>query len=144
MHLYVRLKARFAVEIVPGVTGMSGCWTAAGMPMTWGDDVLTVLPGTLPPRPCVERLQRCDAAVIMKLGRNLAKVRAALADAGLLDARSTSSAARWRASVVTAARATRRRRGALFLAGARARPGAAAVTRRARVVGLGPGPGATG
>ncbi len=30
MHLHSRLKGRFAVEIVPGVTGMSGCWTAAG------------------------------------------------------------------------------------------------------------------
>ena len=25
MHLFVRLKARFASTIVPGVTGMSGC-----------------------------------------------------------------------------------------------------------------------
>ena len=25
MHLFVRLKARFACEIVPGVTGMAGC-----------------------------------------------------------------------------------------------------------------------
>ena len=50
MHLYVRLRERFAVTIVPGVTGMAGCWAAAGEPMTWGDDVLTVLPGTLAAR----------------------------------------------------------------------------------------------
>ena len=47
MHLYVRLKDRFDVEIIPGVTGMSGCWSAAKTPMAWGDDVLSVLPGTL-------------------------------------------------------------------------------------------------
>ena len=85
MHLYVRLRERFPCAIVPGVTGMSGCWTAAGEPMTWGDDVLTVVPGTLPPGPLLARLAAADAAVIMKLGRNLPKVRAALAAAGLLE-----------------------------------------------------------
>ncbi len=85
MHLYLRLRERFAVTIVPGVSGMSGCWTAAGLPMTWGDDVLTVLPGTLPARVLREKLIASDAVVIMKLGQNLAKVRAAIAAAGLLE-----------------------------------------------------------
>ena len=85
MHLYVRLRERFPCRIVPGVTGMSGCWTAAGEPMTWGDDVLTVVPGTLPPEALRTRFLAADAAVVMKLGRNLPKVRAALADAGLLE-----------------------------------------------------------
>ena len=47
MHLWRRLEARFTIEVVPGVTGMSGCWTRAGAPITWGDDILTVLPATL-------------------------------------------------------------------------------------------------
>ncbi|MEJ1157192.1 precorrin-2 C(20)-methyltransferase [Prosthecomicrobium sp. N25] len=85
MHLFVRLQGRFSVSIVPGVTGMSGCWTAARAPITWGDDVLTVLPGTLPSEDLVERLKSTDAAVIMKLGTNFPKVRAAVAAAGLLD-----------------------------------------------------------
>ena len=85
MHLYVRLRDRFPCTIVPGVTGMSGCWTAAGEPMTWGDDVLTILPGTLAAGPLSARLAAADAAVVMKLGRNLPKVRAALAEAGLLE-----------------------------------------------------------
>ena len=85
MHLWRRLKDRFPVEVVPGVTGMSGCWTRAGTPITWGDVVLTVLPATLPHAALVERLARTDAAVIMKLGRHLAKVRAALAEAGVLE-----------------------------------------------------------
>ena len=85
MHLYVRLRERFPCAIVPGVSGMSGCWTAAGEPMTWGDDVLTVVPGTLAAGPLAARLAAADAAVVMKLGRNLPKVRAALAEAGLLE-----------------------------------------------------------
>jgi precorrin-2/cobalt-factor-2 C20-methyltransferase len=85
MHLWRRLKDRFPVEVVPGVTGMSGCWTRAGTPITWGDDVLTVLPATLPHAALVERLRHTDAAVLMKLGRHLPKVRAALAEAGVLE-----------------------------------------------------------
>ena len=85
MHLFTRLKARFAVAIVPGVSGMAGAWAAAQAPMTWGDDSLVVLPGTLAPHALAARLVDCDGAVIMKIGRNLAKVRAALGAAGVLE-----------------------------------------------------------
>lgn len=84
MHIYVRLRARFCISICPGVTGMSGCWTAAGEPIAWGDDVLMVLPATLSREALTNRLMAADAAVIMKLGRNFAKVKAALAETGLL------------------------------------------------------------
>jgi precorrin-2/cobalt-factor-2 C20-methyltransferase len=83
MHLWRRLAGRFPVEIVPGVTGMSGCWARAGTPVTWGDDTLTVLAGTLSEAELARRLAATDAAVIMKVGRNLAKVRRAVAAAGL-------------------------------------------------------------
>jgi precorrin-2/cobalt-factor-2 C20-methyltransferase len=84
MHMWRRLAADFPVEVVPGVTGMSGCWTSARLPMTWGDDTLAVLPGTLAEERLVERLKLTDAAVIMKVGKNLAKVRRAVEGAGLL------------------------------------------------------------
>ena len=84
MHMWRRLAPDFPVEVVPGVTGMSGCWTRANLPMTWGNDTLAVLPGTLPEGTLVDRLQRTDAAVIMKVGRNLAKVRRAVEAAGLM------------------------------------------------------------
>ena len=84
MHMWRRLSADFPVEVVPGVTGMSGCWTSAKTPITWGDDMLAVLPGTLGESQLVERLKLTDAAVIMKVGRNLAKVRRAVEAAGLL------------------------------------------------------------
>ena len=84
MHLYERLRGRFATQICAGVSGMSGCWAAAGHAMTWGDDVLGVVPGTLPEAELTERLRACDAAVVMKLGRNFGKVRRAIAAAGLL------------------------------------------------------------
>lgn len=85
MHVFVRLQDRARIDVTPGVTGMSGCWTAAGRPITWGDDVLTVLPGTLPGDELTRRLRDTDAAVVMKLGSNFPKVRAAIEAAGLAD-----------------------------------------------------------
>lgn len=84
MHMWRRLAADFPVEVVPGVTGMSGCWTRANLPITWGNDTLAVLPGTLEETQLTDRLRLTDAAVIMKVGRNLGKVRRAVEAAGLL------------------------------------------------------------
>jgi precorrin-2/cobalt-factor-2 C20-methyltransferase len=85
MHLHIRLAPRYPTEIVAGVTGMSGCWSATAMPIAQGDDVFTVLPGTLPEYELERRLADTDAAVVMKIGRHLAKVRRALERAGRLD-----------------------------------------------------------
>jgi precorrin-2/cobalt-factor-2 C20-methyltransferase len=63
---------------------MSGCWTRANAPITWGDDILSVLPGTLGEEQLTRRLADTDAAVIMKVGKNLAKIRRAVEAAGLL------------------------------------------------------------
>ena len=73
--------------MVPGVTAMSGCWSPVGAPIVQGDDVLTVLPGTLSEAELTRRLADTDAAVVMKVGRNLPKVRRALAATGRLDRR---------------------------------------------------------
>ena len=85
MHLHVRLAARYPTEVVAGVTGMSGCWSAVGTPIAQGNDVFTVLPGTLSENELERRLGDANCAVIMKLGRNLPKVRRALRRAGRLD-----------------------------------------------------------
>lgn len=85
MHLHSRLQGRADIEVVPGITGMTGCWTATGIPITWGDDVLTVLMGTLAEDNLIRHMAAADALVVMKTGRNLPKVRRALAAAGRLD-----------------------------------------------------------
>lgn len=84
MHLHARLSPRFPAEIIAGVTGMSGCWSTAAMPIAQGDDVFTVLPATLPEEELARRLADADAAVVMKVGRHLPKLRRALKTSGRL------------------------------------------------------------
>jgi len=85
MHLHTRLQGRAEIEVIAGIPGMAGCWNVAGLPIALGDDVMTVLMGTLPETELERRVQNSDALVIMKTGRNLAKIRRALARAGRLD-----------------------------------------------------------
>ena len=85
MHLYSRLSGVVEMEVIPGITGMSGCWTATGQPITWGDDVLSVLMGTLPEEELMRHMAQADALVVMKTGRNLPKIRRALDASGRLD-----------------------------------------------------------
>jgi precorrin-2/cobalt-factor-2 C20-methyltransferase len=84
MHLHARLASRYPTEVIAGVTGMSGCWSSVGAPIAQGDDVFTVLPGTLTETELERRIGDTDAAVIMKVGRHLPKVRRALERTGRL------------------------------------------------------------
>lgn len=86
MHLYTRLQGRAAVDVIPGIPGMAGCWSVTGVPITWGDDVMVVLMGTLPEDELLRHMHSADALVIMKTGRHLPRVRRALERAGRLAA----------------------------------------------------------
>ncbi len=82
MHMHTRLAERFTAVIVPGVTSVSAASAAIGTPLATGDEVLSVLPGTLPVSELARRLADTDAAVIMKLGRTYSQVREALSLCG--------------------------------------------------------------
>ncbi|MGJ3508128.1 precorrin-2 C(20)-methyltransferase [Enemella sp. A6] len=85
MYLHDRLAPEFETVVVPGVTAISGGTAAIPEPLCRHEDVLTVLPGTLPVPELARRLADTDAAVIMKLGRTFAGVVEALRQAGLLE-----------------------------------------------------------
>ncbi|MGH3299510.1 MAG: precorrin-3B C(17)-methyltransferase, partial [Trebonia sp.] len=85
MHMHKRISGRFRTEIVPGVTSVSAASAALALPLVEGDDVLTVLPGTLGPAELTARLRGAGAAAVMKIGRSYPGVRAALKDAGRLE-----------------------------------------------------------
>src|ERR671920_1240558 len=85
MHMHQRLAPRYPTEAVPGVTSVSGAAAAVGRPLVERDEVLTVLPGTLPADELAEWLATTDAAAVMKLGRTFPAVREAFDRAGVLD-----------------------------------------------------------
>src|SRR5580698_6082704 len=85
MHMHKRISGRYRTEIVPGITSVSAASAALAMPLVEGDDVLTVLPGTLGRDELAGRLRGTGAAAVMKIGRSYPGVRAALKDAGRLD-----------------------------------------------------------
>src|SRR5918993_5134485 len=85
MHMHKRLAHRYEAAVVPGVTSVSAASAVLGRPLVERDEVLTVLPGTLPPDELAARLAQTDAAAVMKLGRTFTGVRAALATSGRLD-----------------------------------------------------------
>jgi precorrin-2/cobalt-factor-2 C20-methyltransferase len=84
MHLHTRLQGRAAIDVIAGIPGMAGCWNKVGQAIALGDDVMTVLMGTLSEAELERRAHNADALVIMKTGRNLGKIRRALAAAGRL------------------------------------------------------------
>ena len=143
MHLHARLASRFSAEIVAGVTGMSGCWSAAGMPIAQGDDVFTVLPATLPEGELTRRLADADAAVVMKVGRHLPKVAPRARPQRPAAARHLCRARHHGGREDDSAGRQARRRRALFRrragAGLGRTAGRKAMSGRLVVVGLGPG-----
>lgn len=85
MYLHDRLAGEFDATVVPGVTSVSGSTAALGAGLCRHEDVLTIIPGTLPVPELAWRLAQTEAAVVMKLGRTFAGVREALRQAGRLD-----------------------------------------------------------
>ncbi|MBJ8345576.1 precorrin-2 C(20)-methyltransferase [Antrihabitans sp. YC2-6] len=103
MHMHKRLADRFESEIIPGVTSVSAACAALGTPLVEGDQVLTILPGTLPESELARRLRDTDAAAILKLGRTYPAVRQALTEAGRLgDARYVERASSQRQRIADA------------------------------------------
>ena len=85
IYLMARLAPRFAVEVVPGVPAMMAAAAALRVPVATLDDAVAVIPATLAEDRIAGLLAAADAAVIMKVGRHLAKVRRVLDRQGLMN-----------------------------------------------------------
>jgi precorrin-2/cobalt-factor-2 C20-methyltransferase len=85
MYLHDRLAERYEAQVIPGVCSMLGGAAVLGAPLVYRNQSLSVLSGVLPAEELSRRLADADAAVIMKLGRNLPKVRAVLEALGLAE-----------------------------------------------------------
>ena len=85
IHIFERLKERFEIEIIPGVTGMSGAWSATRIPMVSGNEIMTILMGTLNEKKLKSQIKKSDVLVIMKIGKNFKKIFRVFKDENLLD-----------------------------------------------------------
>ena len=83
--ILTRLAGRYPVMVVPGVSSLTACAAAAGVPLAQRDDTLAVIPAGLAEDELALRLMQVDAAAIIKLGRHFPKLRRVLAHLGLLD-----------------------------------------------------------
>lgn len=77
-HLVERLGSRFESTAIPGITSMCAAAAMAMKPLAIRDQPLVVVPATLPPARITALLKEAERVVILKVGRHLAKVRAAL------------------------------------------------------------------
>ncbi|MGA5420741.1 precorrin-2 C(20)-methyltransferase [Streptomyces lavendulocolor] len=84
-HMHKRLAHRYDTEVIPGVTSVSASAARLGKPLCEAEEILTIIPGTLPEEELTARLASTDSAVVMKLGRTFPAVRRALERAGRLD-----------------------------------------------------------
>ncbi|MGI9484822.1 MAG: precorrin-2 C(20)-methyltransferase [Geminicoccaceae bacterium] len=84
-HILGRLHSQYPVEVVPGVCSVMAAAAATEQPLAFGAEGFSVLPATMPEECLSTRLKAADAAVIMKLGRHIEKVRMVLENLGLVD-----------------------------------------------------------
>ena len=141
IYLHERLAPRYRTEVVPGVTSFSAAAASAGLPLARRDEVLTILPGTLPADALATLLSTSDAAVVIKLGRNFSKVRDAArraeVDGRAVFVERASSLDEQRAALGDVNEDTVRYMSLVLVPG-RADGAAAAAAGRLAVVGLGP------
>jgi len=84
MYIFNRLSDRFHTEVIPGISSTFASAAMLGAPLTYRNDVLSIMPATLEADILRDRLAVADAAIIIKLGRHFAKVKAVLEELGLL------------------------------------------------------------
>lgn len=85
MHIFMRVKDRYAVTVVPGVNSIMACGALLPRPLVMRDDVLAVIPGTLDDAGLRASMDANRATVIMKVGSNLGRIVAIARELGLAD-----------------------------------------------------------
>lgn len=83
MYLFSRMADRFPIQVVPGISSLTAGAAALGTPLAAQNDVLSVIPAPLPEETLESRLAATDAAVVIKIGRHLGKLRRVLDRLGL-------------------------------------------------------------
>lgn len=82
MYLIERLSDVAEIEIVPGITSLTAAAAEIGRPLAARNDILKVLPGTLPDEDLRREMQTADALAIIKPAAHLDRIRALLQETG--------------------------------------------------------------
>lgn len=85
IYLFARLSPRFAVEVVPGISSVMAASADLQSPLCAWDDGVSIIPATRTEAEIEAALRTADAAVIMKVGRHLPKIRRVLERLDLWD-----------------------------------------------------------
>lgn len=85
IHIFQIQKKYYEIEVVPGVTGMSGAWSVSKIPMVTGKETMSIVMGTLSKEKLKTHLNKSDSLVIMKIGHNYKKIYEVLKDNNLID-----------------------------------------------------------
>ena len=80
-----RLVPRYPVIVVPGVSSLTACAAAAGLPLAQRDHALAVIPATLDEAALVRRLAETEDAAVIKLGRHFQKLRRVAERLGMIE-----------------------------------------------------------
>jgi len=83
--IYLRLGSKYPVSVVPGVSSLTACAAAAGLPLAKRDAALSVIPATLSEDDLIRKLAESETAAVIKIGRHFAKLRRVLEQLALLD-----------------------------------------------------------
>jgi precorrin-2/cobalt-factor-2 C20-methyltransferase len=82
MYIFARLAKAYPCVVVPGVTSITASAASLRRPLSARNEVVKVLPATLPEDRLRDELMTAESAAIIKVGRHLPKIRTIL---GLLD-----------------------------------------------------------
>lgn len=85
IYVMNRLAGRFPLEIIPGVSSLTAAAAAAQFPLTGRMDRLSVVPATLDDEQIAQSLTRDEAVVLIKIGKNFARIKSLLASLGMTD-----------------------------------------------------------
>ncbi len=84
MYIFERLASKFKTIVVPGVTSISASAAAIGQPLVSRDEMLKILPATLPEDRLHFELATSQSVAIIKVGRHFGKLKLILSELGLL------------------------------------------------------------
>ncbi len=85
MYIHDRLAGLYETQVVPGVCSVLAAAAVLGAPLAYRNQTLTVLSGVMEADELKRRLADTEAAAVMKLGKNIGKVRAVFEELGLMD-----------------------------------------------------------